>query len=96
VHGKKIERRKHRFALREYSGQAPILRLQQLRLRMTERRRTEKKEIGKRSGFFASLQNDTKIGLHSKITRDSRKGFDGFLFAIVCHAIAKIKFLRLR
>jgi hypothetical protein len=31
-----------------------------------------------------------------KIGRDSRKGFDCFLFAIVCHAIAKIKFLRLR
>ena len=48
---KKTEREEHRFA--------EILRLQQLPLRMTERR-IQKRKIGKGSGFFASLENDTK------------------------------------
>ena len=36
----------NRFALREYSGQAPILRLQQLPLRMTEREKIENRDSG--------------------------------------------------
>ena len=36
------KKKEHRVAHREYSGQAPILRLQQLPLTMAERRRIEK------------------------------------------------------
>jgi hypothetical protein len=49
------EKTEHRFALREYSGQAPILRLQQLPLRMTQEKRSAVMTQEKRATPFVIL-----------------------------------------
>jgi len=61
------EKKEHRFALREYSGQAPILRLQQLPLRMTERENGRSiaspfENTQGRLRSFDFVQDDTKKG----------------------------------